>query len=54
MRCLLSKGKDKDELDKGIKTYEENLKKNKKAEEEIKQHESVLSKTREDYLNKTA
>ena len=44
-------GKDKDELDKGIKTYEDNLKKNKKTEEDIKQNEAVLSKTRENYLN---
>ena len=45
-------GKDKDELDKGIKTYEDNLKKNKKTEEDIKQHEGTLSKTRENYLEK--
>ena len=45
-------GKDKDELDKGIKTYEDNLKKNKKTEEDIKQNEAVLSKTRENYLDK--
>ena len=45
-------GKQKDTLDKGIKTYEENLKKNKKTEEEIKQHEGELSKTRENYLEK--
>ena len=45
-------GKDKDELDKGIKTYEDNLKKNKNTEEEIKQKEATLSKTRENYLNR--
>ena len=45
-------GKDKDELDKSIKTYEDNQKKNKKAEEDIKQHEATLSKTRENYLEK--
>ncbi len=45
-------GKDKDELDKGIKTYEDHLKKNKKTEEDIKQNEAVLSKTRENYLDK--
>ncbi len=45
-------GKDKDELDKGIKTYEDNLKKNKKTEEDIKQNEAILSKTRENYLDK--
>ena len=45
-------GKDKDELDKGIKTYEDNLKKNKKTEEDIKQNDAVLSKTRENYLDK--
>ena len=45
-------GKQKEDLDKGIKTYEENLKKNKKTEEDIKQNEGVLSKTREDYLEK--
>ena len=45
-------GKDKDELDKGIKTYEDNVKKNKKAEEDIKQSEGTLSKTRENYLEK--
>ena len=45
-------GKDKDELDKSIKTYDENLKKNKKTEEDIKQNEAVLSKTRENYLER--
>jgi len=45
-------GKDKDELDKSIKTYEDNQKKNKKTEEDIKQHEATLSKTRENYLER--
>ena len=42
-------GKNKEELDKNIKIHEDSLKMNKKAEEEIKQREGVLSKTRENY-----
>ena len=42
-------GKNKEELDKNIKIHEDSLKMNKKAEEEIKQREGVLSKTRETF-----
>lgn len=42
-------GKDKEELDKNIKLYEDNQKTNKKTEEDIKQNEATLSKTRENY-----
>lgn len=44
-------GKSKEDLDKKIQMYEDGVKMNKKAEEEIKQNESHLSKTREEYQN---
>ena len=44
-------GKSKEDLDKKMKLYEDGVKMNKKAEEEIKQNEAHLSKTREEYQN---
>lgn len=44
-------GKSKEDLDKKMKLYEDGVKMNKKAEEEIKQNEAHLSNKREEYQN---